>query len=344
MFHSATLRLTGWYLLILMSISVLFSVTIYSAATGEVQNRLEAFQDRIEEPRAGRFFDPNHRLFSAYQDDQRNTANRNILATLVYVNLLILCGGGVLSYLLARRTLRDIEQAHDAQSRFTSDASHELRTPLAAMKTELEVALRDPKLSKTDMKELLKSNLEEVEKLTVLSKTLLQLSKLDHTKLEMQRINIANTAAEVFQRYDKNADRIQFTAPKRQLFVKGNPPIIEELLTILVDNALKYSPAKSPITATLSERGKHVSFKITNSGKGISADKLPHIFERFFRADESRTRGGSGLGLALAKEIVALHKGELSVSSVVNGDTTFDILLPIDKRINQISSIKKQTI
>lgn len=333
MFHSATLRLTGWYLLILMSISILFSITIYSAVTGEVQNRLEAFQDRIEQPgMTSRFFDPNHRLFSAFQDDQRNTANRNILMTLIYVNLLILCGGGVLSYLLARRTLRDLELAHEAQSRFTSDASHELRTPLSAMKTELEVALRDPKLSKSNMKDLLESNLEEVEKLTVLSKTLLQLSKLDYANLEMERVNMATVVSEVAQRYDKNANRITFSSPKKQLSIRGNPASIEELITILVDNALKYSPDKSLITASLSEQGKNVRFRITNSGKGIPEDKLPHVFERFYRADDSRTQGGSGLGLALAKEIVTIHKGELSVSSIVNGETVFEVLLPIYRK------------
>ena len=162
MFHSAVIRLTGWYLLILMSISVLFSFTIYNSVTSEVQERLQALQSRYEQPGLPPSVDPNHRLFSAFRIHQRETASRNIFFTLLYVNLLILLGGGVLSYLLARRTLRQIEESHDAQSRFTSDASHELRTPLAAMRSELEVAIRDPKMSKTEMRELLESNLEEV--------------------------------------------------------------------------------------------------------------------------------------------------------------------------------------
>lgn len=333
MFHSATIKLTGWYLLILMSISILFSFTIYNTATGEVQNRLEEFQNRIEQPGATpSSYDPNHRLFLAFQDNQRIMANRNILGTLVYVNLLIFFGGGALSYLLARQTLKRIEESHVAQSQFTSDASHELRTPLAVMKTELEVALRDPKLSKTEMKELLESNLEEVNKLTVLSKTLLQLSKLDYAGLEIESFNLATTASDVIQRYDKNVNRIKLTAPKKPLIIKANHSSIEELLTILIDNALKYSPEKSKIIATLSQHGKNAKFTITNSGKGISADQLPHIFDRFYRADESRTKSGSGLGLALAKEIVALHKGELSVSSGENKETTFHVLLPIVRK------------
>lgn len=331
MFHSAVVRLTGWYLIILMSTSLIFSVAVYNVSTIELGDRLADFQSRFEQPEAAPFNAPSHRLFSAFRDNQRDEANRKIFLTLAYVNLLILCGGGVLSYLLARRTLRDIEQSHDAQSRFTSDASHELRTPLAAMKSELEVALRDPKLSKNEMRELLKSNLEEVDRLTVLSKTLLQLSRLDFSNLEFEKVNLGNVAAEVAQRYDKNASRIDLSLPKNSVAVKANQASIEELLTILIDNALKYSPEKSKIKASVAVQGKQAVFSITNAGPGIAEDKLPRIFDRFYRADESRTAGGSGLGLALAKEIVSLHKGELSVSSRP-GETTFRVFLPIFRK------------
>jgi len=329
MFHSATLKLTGWYLLILMSISLLFSVTIYTVATTEVRDRLSAFQDRLEQPGIGPEMGQNPRLFSAFRQDQRETAEHNLFATLFYVNVLILFGGGALSYLLARRTLRQIEDSHEAQSRFVSDVSHELRTPLAAMKTELEVSLRDKKLSKDDMREQLKSSLEEVDKLTVLSRTLLQLSKLDHASLELETIDLGIVANDVVQRYDKNANRITITTPTKSIKLKANRSSVEELFTILVDNALKYSPEKSPIIVKLSRTGKHASFEITNGGKGIAIEDLPHIFDRFYRADASRTTHGTGLGLSLAKKIVEMLGGELSVSSAADQDTTFRVLLPI---------------
>ncbi|MDB5184136.1 MAG: putative Histidine kinase [Candidatus Saccharibacteria bacterium] len=333
MFHSATLKLTGWYLLILMVISIVFSFTIYGETTGEIQTRLTEFQNHVEQPGfAPPTGDSNPRLFSAFRNQQREAAGHSILLTLVYVNLLILCGGGVLSYLLARRTLGQIEQAHDAQSRFTSDASHELRTPLAAMRAELEVALRDPRLTKDDMKELLESNLEEVDKLTVLSKTLLQLSKLDHANLELEPVNMGDLAHEVVQRYDKNAKRVKLTVPKEPIIVKANSASLEELLTILVDNALKYSPADSQIKAVLSRQGRQARFEIINKGEGIPSDKLPHIFDRFYRVNDSRADGGSGLGLALAREIVSIHRGELSVSSTPGGHTSFQFLLPLHRK------------
>lgn len=311
-----------------MSISIIFSFTVYNTATGEVRDRLDAFQERFAQPNAGSYFGTNRPQFSIFERNQRDMANKNILVTLIYVNLIILIGGGALSYALARRTLRQIEATHEAQSRFTSDTSHELRTPLAAMKAELEVALRDPKLSKQEMRELLASNLEEVDKLTTLSKTLLQLSKLDHDSLEMKSMNLSTKVADVIQKYDKNAIRFEFSAPKKPLYVKANQSSIEELITILVDNALKYSPEKTKIKASVSTLGRNIQFTISNPGKGIPADKLPHIFDRFYRADQSRTTDGSGLGLSLAKQIVALHKGELSVSSSENGLTTFTVTLP----------------
>lgn len=331
MFHSAVIKLTAWYLLILMSVSLLFSLTLYNIATGELRARINDLQSRIEAPDVSPYA-PNHRLFVAYGNEQREETQRNILITLAYVNLLILLGGGVLCYLLARRTLHDIEQSHDAQSRFTSDASHELRTPLAAMRTELEVALRDPKLSKEEMRELLHSNLEEVNRMTALSQTLLHLSRMDYASLDFETVNLGTVIADVVQRYDKNLSRIKFDPPKGQLTIKTNPSSIDELFTILVDNALKYSPEKSKITAKLARQGRNVVFTITNTGTGISKDDLPHIFERFYRAENySRTDNGAGLGLALAKEIVAMHRGEMSVSSTKNKDTTFTVTLPLTK-------------
>lgn len=335
MFHSATLKLTGWYLLILMSISLVFSLTIYNVATSEIRTRLDEYQSNLSKPGMHPGFGQNSRLFSALRHDQRLTAEHNLFVTLMYVNLLILLGGGVLSYLLARRTLSQIEDSHEAQSRFTSDVSHELRTPLAAMKSELEVALRDPKLSKPDMKELLQSNLEEVEKLTTLSGTLLQLAKLDNSKLKKENVDLSVITAEVVQRYDKNMKRINFRTPVKPLKVNANKASIEELLTILVDNALKYSPDKSKIDIRLSQHGKQALFEITNKGKGISPVDLPHIFDRFYRADQSRSTDGTGLGLSLAKKIVGMIGGELSVSSGIDQDTTFRVIFPASKPLKK---------
>lgn len=333
MFHSATLKLTGWYLLILMTISLIFSVVIYTIVSNELDDRLEQLQSRFEHSGVAIPFDGLHNpTYTAFRADQNTRATTNLLISLTYVNLLIFGIGGASSYLLARRTLRDIEAAHEAQSRFASDASHELRTPLAAMRSEIEVTLRDKSAPKTELRETLESNLEEVDKLTNLSQMLLHLARAEHTDLEMTTISLPTLTKEIVQRYDRTGKRIEVKKSGKVPSIIGNRAGIEELLTILVDNALKYSPDKSLVSIRLAQRGGKAAFEITNTGKGISAEDLPHIFDRFYRADSSRTGGeksGFGLGLALAKKIVEIHNGELSASSAPGHATTFTVLLPI---------------
>jgi signal transduction histidine kinase len=329
MFHSATLKLTGWYLFILMTISLLFSVIIYQVATSEIDSRLEIFQRET-----GSNIIPGYDLGSL-RSIQARQASINLLTNLLYINILVLGVGGIGSYLMARRTIEPIEQAHEAQSRFTSDASHELRTPLAAMKTELEVALRDPNLKKEEMKELLTSNLEEVNKLTQISQTLLLLSRLEHSGITTGRVAIDDIVRRLTERFNRSRPRIVYTPPSKPLYITANHVSIEELATILLDNALKYSPSASKVHVILKREGKKARLDVINTGKGIAAEDLPHIFDRFYRVDESRTNAGEtgyGLGLSLAKRIVELHNGDLSASSAPDHETVFTVLLPLYER------------
>ncbi|OYX43457.1 hypothetical protein B7Y94_01300 [Candidatus Saccharibacteria bacterium 32-49-12] len=149
LFQSATFKLTVWYLAILVTLSLIFSVAIYAIAFTELNNRLENLQRGL----TGNDFiviTPDHARTDQYRLNQSRQASEQLISSLFYVNLIVFVGGGIGSYLLARRTLDPIQRSHEAMSRFTSDASHELRTPLAAMKTELEVALRDDSLSTED--------------------------------------------------------------------------------------------------------------------------------------------------------------------------------------------------
>lgn len=314
-----------------MSISVVFSVVIYNIASNEVNDRLRQLQTNIQN--APFPVDVPDRLnYAALRNAQYEAANQNLAWRLTYANIVILIAGGAGSYFLARRTLRPIEEAHDAQTRFVSDASHELKTPLAVMKMELEMALRDTHLSQQEAREIIESSLEEVNKLSALSSTLLQLSQFDHTILETTSVSLSEIVRHIVKKYDKTGKRITLTTPK-SLALTANQTSIEELITILVDNALKYSPKDSVITVTLTKQDKHAIVTVANSGDGISPEDLPHIFDRFYRADTARTRNhkvdGHGLGLSLAKRIVELHQGELSVSSAPNHETIFTISLPI---------------
>lgn len=332
MFQSATLKLTGWYMLILIIISVLFSGVIYTITSNEVGTRLERLQIGLQTMPGME----TPRFSNTLRSQETRDAAANLLYELVYANVAIIILGGIGSYLLARRTLQPIEAAHAAQSRFTSDASHELRTPLAAMKTEIEVTLRNRDSTPAELRETLASNLDEVEKLSRLSEMLLKLSRLDHDKLQRGPVNLSEIVNRVIAHTRQPDKRIHATI-RRHFIVLGNEPAITDLITILVDNALKYSPADSQITLSLSTKNRSACFKISNKGSGIAEDKLPHIFERFYRADTSRTnemKKSYGLGLGIAKDIVELHDGELFVTSGVNRPTVFTVLLPIF-RLNQ---------
>jgi signal transduction histidine kinase len=307
-----------------MVISLLFSGLIYETASSELRQRIETF--RLENA----FYTPAP---SDFKETQLDLAGRNLLMLLAYLNLAVLLGGGVASYFMAQKTLKQLQRAHEIQSRFVSDASHELRTPLATMRAELEVSLRDPNLSKQDMKELLKSNLEEVDKLTQLSKTLLSLSQMEYSTLTYEKVELDEVIESAMSRYDKQG-RIELKRKAKNFSILAHQPSVEELSAILIDNALKYSPPDSKVTIVLSRWNGKVRFQISNPGKGIHPRDLPHIFDRFYRADSSRqhtNKPSFGLGLSLAKTIVELHNGELSASSAPDKLTTFTVSLPTYK-------------
>lgn len=321
MFENATLKLTLWYLAIVMFICLFFSVIIYQISTSEVKTRLHIVEERFEMPLLP--IGDQRNDYTTFQKRQLEEAQANLFIALFYSNLSILLIGGIGSYILARRTLEPIEEFQDAQARFTSDASHELRTPLAVMKSELEVAKRSKTMTKEDMRELIDSNLEEVNRLTELSDMLLKLSKHEFSKVDMQTVDIVEVIEKAVAAQKKSGvSRIRTTLPKK-LIVHGNASSLNELFMILLQNAVQYSPDDSDITLVGKERGGNVEVVVSNAGKGITREDLPHIFERFYRADKSRTnKSGYGLGLPLAKKIIDLHDATIEIESKPNKLTT----------------------
>ena len=329
LFTSATLRLTGWYLMLLACISLLFSIIVYQVSTGEVERRLSRYQDRSQVLIQTT---PAIQPFDSLRSVELKESKGVIIGILIYVNLTVLSAGGALSYLLARRTLRPIEAAHEAQVRFVSDASHELRTPLATMTTELEVALHDPSLKKQEMRDILTSNLEEVQRLSKLSGILLALSSGDRQKITQQPFALNDSIDKVVSRTHQSSERITVQNTHATQQVVGNQLAIEELLIILIENALKYSTKNSLIKIVVSIHDHRMLIQVINDGEGIATEHIPHIFDRFYRIDASRTGNrGYGLGLALARQISDVHNADLSVKSTPNRDTTFSFSLPIFK-------------
>jgi len=335
-FKSASIKLTAAYLLIVMIISISFSVILYRISSLEIGRGLS---------RQGRILEqiPNDRIPEPFQNlekirqEQLIESNRHLKTNLIYFNLIIFILAGAVSYYLARRTLRPIEEMMDLQNRFTADASHELRTPLTAMRTEIEVALRDKKTKLSDIKQLLKSNLEEINKLEVLSNSLLKLANYENNKRSLlSKISLKDSIKEAYQEISPIAKQreIKFILHLKEAFVKGEASNMTEVFKILFDNAIKYSPKNTKVFVNLITHGNYAEIKVKDEGIGIKATDLPYIFNRFYRADLSRSKekvSGYGLGLAIAKKIIEDHKGTITAESKPDHGSTFTIRLPLAK-------------
>lgn len=325
-------RLTTWYVVIIMAISVMFSTIIYQLTMDQVRQSLPG-RSRFETDFAPRFNLPLDQHIADYFEQQYETVVSAVRLRLIILNLSVLVASSIASYYLAKRTLRPIEQSLEDQRHFTADASHELRTPLAAMKAEIEVALKGKAAG--EHHRVLQSNLEEIQKLEQLANSLLHLARHDvnGSALTMQPIELAVVATEAVERVLPMAQRKKQTIVHEhvQSRVLGDQTKLTELLVILLDNAIKYSHDAGVVSVVTSATNKMVTIKVIDQGIGIADTDVPHIFNRFYRADVSRTGSGAdgyGLGLAIAKRIVELHRGSIGVVSELGKGTTVSVTLP----------------
>lgn len=332
-FKLAYLKLTAFYVGILMLISVAFSVAIYNISSQEINQGLGR-QSRIMQnlDQSSPFF----RDFDSARQDQLDQINSNMEQNLIYYNLIILIVSTIASYFFAKWTLRPLEESMEAQSRFTADASHELRTPLTAMRSEIEVSLRDQKLDLPESKKLLQSNLEEISKLESLATALLKLAEVDGQPMaDFKTLPLGELITEAYQKVEPiaKAKSIEINyVQKDTLNIKGEKQSLIELLVIFFDNAIKYSPEKSKVDVSLYKDDGKAVISIRDHGGGIKASEIPHIFERFYRADQSRNKEkaeGYGLGLSIAKNIMDLHRGKIAVKSSPGKGTEFWLKFPL---------------
>lgn len=234
----------------------------------------------------------------------------------------------VLNAMLAR-----LERAFTAVKHFSADAAHELRTPLTILKGELEVALRSPP-TPDEYRSVLVSCLEEVDRLSALVTDLLFLARSDSGNMSIARtpVNLAAVLRDVCAALGALAETAQITfkhdAPE-ELWTRGSEPMLFRLVFNLGENAIKYTPEGGTVTLTLEPQGTEAYLSVRDTGAGIAAEEQPHIFDRFYRADPARSRGGTGLGLALARSIVLAHGGQISVESRVGQGSCFTVRLPL---------------
>jgi len=237
------------------------------------------------------------------------------------------------------RTLNQmLERLHTAieeQRRFGADASHELRTPLSIMRSEIDVTLRLP-FTSDEARTTMESAREEVNRMTRIVEDLLTLARMDEGGmiLERSRVPVFPLAQEVAGRFNHAAaaKRIHLTTETDdgELSVLGDRDRLVQLLSNLVDNAIKYTPDGGSVWVRLTDGDGMVRLVVDDSGPGIAPESLPKIFDRFYRIDKARSRsaGGAGLGLSICRWIAEGHGGTIGVQSEPERGTQFTLTLP----------------
>lgn len=231
-----------------------------------------------------------------------------------------------------------LESAFKRVTQFTADASHELRTPVALMRTRTEVALRKER-SQADYRETIVRIHHELERTSALIENLMMLARADSGTrgLELTSTSLNEVLSEIAEPAkllaDNNSVHYQQRLPETPLRVSGNSASLRRLFLILIDNAVKYSRPDAKVSVVLSACDGNAITEVQDNGIGISPSDLPHVFERFYRADESRSResGGTGLGLSIAKWIAEAHHGRISVTSSVGEGSVFRVQIPLTK-------------
>lgn len=336
MFRQARVKLTIWYLLIAMLISISFSVVIYQATSTELDRFASAQRFRIER----RFLINNEGVLIPPPPPDReliNETKQRFLFILLAINSGIIIFSGCLGYFLSGRTLRPISEMIDEQNRFISDSSHELRTPLTSLKSALEVNLRDKNLNLKEAKILISESITEVNKLQVLSDSLLILAQYQKPNLNrvVEKISLKSITDTAIHKIKPLAlvKKIKFDNKITEISFYGYPYEMTDLLVIFLDNAVKYSGLGKTVILTSAKYDSFFEIYIQDQGIGIETKDLTRIFDRFYRADSARSKtstNGYGLGLSIAKKIVDLHHGSITASSIIGKGTTFIIKLPLN--------------
>ena len=323
-FREATFKLTLVYVAMFMALSLGCSIWLYNVAAREVQTILSG-SDKTSEVSI-----VEDSSISTAQDPRVSVhlSNERIIRDLIFFNLSVFGFGTLLSYILAYRTLLPIQKNYQLQEEFASNASHELRTPLTALKAELQLVNRDTHVSKEPYHAAITSSLQEVDRLINLTSRLLQLTtpqtfrSVDHASALLA----TRKASQVLQ-VKIDAKKLSVIHPSHDYSVAIHLHDLVEIVTIILDNAIKFSPKYGTITISAVQKQHAVDILITDKGPGIASTDLPHIFERFYQSSKRPAQRGYGLGLAIAQKLTIEAGGKISVMSQP-GKTSFKITLP----------------
>lgn len=284
--------------------------------------------------------------YLAFADANSAAGWKSLALTLVGAAIVALAAFFVISLFFSRWALRPVEQTWRSQRQFIADASHELKTPLTVILADASIALEHPERTVESQRQWIEGIQVEGQRMQGLVEDMLALAKHDTAEVDAQatmgkqqeKLDLADMAQRAVLQFEAVAFErgveidVAESSPA-PVFIGGVRGDIERVLGILIDNACKYAEAGGRVVVDTKHEGKHAVIQVNNTGTPIPSSDLPHIFDRFWRADETRTSGagGYGLGLSIARSIVEEHGGTLSAQSSAERGTTFTAKFPIKK-------------
>jgi len=279
--------------------------------------------------------DGNIRVIQIVKDMQ---AERLVLDNSVSIFFLSLGLSATISilvgYFLSGHSLKPIQKSMDQQQQFLADASHELRTPIAVIQTDLDILKKTP--DPEEQQRWLDTACSEAVRMQRIVEDLMFLARSDagEEPYYYETVDVAYLMLDASERFSNMAAQrgmtIQMALEEMDLLVQGDEGKINQVLTILIDNAIKYAGEMSTIYLSAAHIEDHVELVVRDTGCGIKPEDLEKIFQRFYRVDKARSReaGGTGLGLPIAKKIIEQHGGTLTAKSQEGSGTAFTIKLP----------------
>ena len=322
-FRRAVVRLTAYYTAGVFFILSVFSVLIYSLIVADLENNL---YENTEEAVS---------ILEIRDEPLLHEVTENLFNILLFSDLILLILTIGVSYALARKTLMPLRDAYQKQKKFVGDAAHELRTPLAVLKAGSELLLQHDR-GEAEYKKFITESQEEIDRLIVLSNDLLFLAQGKEKRVESLSTPVSFSVVCTrqcgnIQAYAHQHDVSLDTHIEEGVMVRGSDSDLSRLILNLLKNAIDYNIPRGTVTLTLKKEDSQVLLRVEDTGIGMHEKDIPHIFERFYKADSSRTQkltSGSGLGLSIVEEIVMRHGGTLKVESVLEKGTTFELHFP----------------
>ena len=323
-FKGAVIRLTAYYTLGVFCILFVFSVAVYNLFSQSVERELgiEHGSDEYQE------------MLELRNEPLLHEVTENLFDILVVSDIVLLFMTLIVSYMLARKTLAPLAESYQRQRQFVADAAHELRTPLSVLKAGGEVLLHGER-STLQYRQFITESQDEINRLITLSNDLLFLVRHAEgrvrTTTSFSLSDVCATQCERLVAYATQKGVTMSHQVDAGVILVGNHDDMMRLVLNVLKNAVDYNTEGGTVTLSLKKTHNEAVLRITDTGIGIAPEDIPHIFERFFKADVARTQSpaiGSGLGLAIVKEIADAHGGTLRVTSIKSEGTTIELRVP----------------